>query len=273
MIMPAIKKILFPVNFSQRSRGAARYVEAFVGWFEAELMLLHVVANGTNTLAEELKPASQARLGEFLADELKYFTTHRVCEVGDPAAKIVEMTHSWKPDLVMMPTDEGFNSYLPLFLGSITARLLHEVDLPVWTDVHTEAAPSLERITCSKVLCAVDLGERSHRVLEWGAFLAREHDAELRIVHATPVAGRGDDESGAAAAAGTRIAELQRVAGTNARTCIAKGKAASVIHDEAKKFSADLLIIGRHNPAGVAKHLRYNAYDIIGKSPCPVISV
>ena len=76
--MPAINRILFPVSLSERSRGAARYVEAFVGWFEAELMLLHVVANGTNTLARELKPTSQTQLDEFLTDEFKYFTTHRV---------------------------------------------------------------------------------------------------------------------------------------------------------------------------------------------------
>jgi hypothetical protein len=34
--MPAIKKILFPVDFSKRCIGAARYVEAMAGRFEAE---------------------------------------------------------------------------------------------------------------------------------------------------------------------------------------------------------------------------------------------
>lgn len=41
--MCEIKKILFPVDFSDTCLGAARYVEAFVGHFEAELMLLHVI--------------------------------------------------------------------------------------------------------------------------------------------------------------------------------------------------------------------------------------
>jgi nucleotide-binding universal stress UspA family protein len=273
--MPVIKKILFPVNFSERSRGAARYVEAFVGWFEAELMLLHVVGDGTNTLAKELKPASQAQLDEFLADELKHFTTHRVCEVGDPAAKIVEIAHSWKPDLVMIPADYGFGSYFSLFLGSITAKVLDSVEVPVWTDVHTEQAPSLEKITCSKVLCAVDFGGRSRAVLEWGAFLAREHDAELRIVHALAAGGDLDGQPAAspAAAAKAGIAELQLGAGTKATTFIAEGEVASVVSREAQDFSADLLIIGRQNALGATRHSRHNSYDIINKSPCPVISI
>ena len=41
--MLTLKKILFPVDFSERASGAAHYVEAFTGRFNAELTLLHVV--------------------------------------------------------------------------------------------------------------------------------------------------------------------------------------------------------------------------------------
>ena len=41
--MFAMKKILFPVDFSERCTSAARMVEAFVGHFQAELTILHVV--------------------------------------------------------------------------------------------------------------------------------------------------------------------------------------------------------------------------------------
>ena len=86
--MPLIKKILFPVDFSASCLGAARYVEAFAGRFEAEIMLFHVVGMGEGglTLAEELLPVRQAELNAFLADELKYFTTERLCVMGDDAA-------------------------------------------------------------------------------------------------------------------------------------------------------------------------------------------
>src|SRR5581483_4838609 len=102
--MPSIKKILFPVDFSPQSIGAARYVEAFAGRFQARIQLLHVVSNGERILAEELLPARQRQLDEFLTTELRYFDTERVCVTGDPAEKIVEAADAWSPDIVMMPT-------------------------------------------------------------------------------------------------------------------------------------------------------------------------
>ena len=278
--MPAIKKILFPVDFSARCFGAARHVETLAGWFQAEIMLLHVVGNGTNTLAAELKPRSQERLNAFLADELKHFTTQRVCVIGDPVDKIVEMARSWSPDLVMMPT-RGLGFFRSFLLGSVTAKVLHDVECPVWTGIHEEDAPPLEKITWSKVLCAIDLGDRSPDVLEWAAFLAREHQAELRIVHATPAleaaaTGRYLDEEFAAslaAEAKSRIVAIEAAVGTNATIQIARGNARTAVTCAAKDFSADLLVIGRHNSAGIAGHLRHNAYAIIRASPCPVISI
>src|SRR5579859_3720635 len=103
--MPIIKKILFPVDFSQRSIGAAHYVESLAGRFEAEIMLLHVVDAATHgSIAQELQPSLQEQLKAFLADDLRQFVTRRVCTIGDPAEEIVNMVQSWAPDLVMMPS-------------------------------------------------------------------------------------------------------------------------------------------------------------------------
>jgi nucleotide-binding universal stress UspA family protein len=279
--MPTIKKILFPVDFSARSIGAARYVESLAGRFDAEIMLLHVVENGTNTLAEELLPAREIQLDGFLADELKYFTTGRTCVVGqDPAQEIIDTARSWQPDLVMMPT-HGFGLYRRLLLGSVAAKVLHDLECPVWTDVHSEQAPPLERITCRRVLCAIDLEDQSGCLLRWGAFLAGEYQADLRIVHAIPAAEGGvpgrylDSEfvASIAAEAKSRIATLQSSCGTKASVEIEVGDPAKVVADVARAFAADILIIGRHDSSGVDGHLRQNSYGILRDSPCPVISI
>ena len=73
--MPQIKRILFPVDFSAACRGAARYVEAVAGRFEAEITLLHAVGMGEHNLAETLMPSRQAELNAFLAGEFKYRPT------------------------------------------------------------------------------------------------------------------------------------------------------------------------------------------------------
>ncbi len=184
--MSIINKILFPVDFSNECVGAARYVEAVAGRFESEVTLLHVVCPGEHTLADELLPKRQAQLSAFLADELKYFATQRVCVTGDdPALAIEQAARTRKPDLIMMPT-HGLGAFRRLLLGSVTAKVLHDVRCPVWTSVHAEAAPRLENIHCRRILCTVDLNERSQSVLDWAASIAAEYEAALGIVHATP---------------------------------------------------------------------------------------
>jgi nucleotide-binding universal stress UspA family protein len=76
-----------------------------------------------------------------------------------------------------------------------------------------------------------------------------------------------------AAEARTRIAELQGAAGTSASVDMTQGKVSEVVACAANAWSADLLVIGRHNGSGLAGHLRQNAYSIIGESPCPVLGI
>jgi nucleotide-binding universal stress UspA family protein len=278
--MPQIGKILFPVDFSDSCVGAARHVAFFAGQFEAEIMLLHVVTMGEHNLASELLPGRQAQLNAFLTSELKYFTAHRVCVTGDPPSAIAECARSWNPDLVMIPT-HGLGYFRRHLLGSITAKALHDLSCPMWTSIHAETAPALEEIHCRRILCAVDLCERSGCILGWAAWLAGEYQASLAIVNATPqvdatasgwyleeefrryVSEKAEKEIGA----------LQAQTSTASRVYINPGDPAEVIANAARDFGADLLVIGRHGAAGLAGALLQNAYAIIRESPCPVISI
>ena len=281
--MPQINKILFPVDFSPGCLSVARYVEALAGRFEARIMLLHVVGMGDGglTLAEERLPLRKAQLDAFLANELKYFATDRVCVTGDePAPVIVDTALSWGADLVMMPT-HGLGVFRGLLLGSVTAKILHDLDCPVWTSVHTDVILPLEQIHCRRILCAIDPGDRSQSVLGWAASLAAEYEAVLGIVHATaefPTAvisvGLEDElRQSVSEQAKKEIADLQAIAGTSAEIFIGFGDAARVVAGAATDFAADLLVIGRHDGSNAAGFLHPNAYAILRESPCPVISI
>ncbi len=279
--MPQIKKILFPVDFSESSLGAARYVEAFAGRFEAEIMLLHAVGMGEHMLAEELLPLRRAQLDAFLADELKYFTTHRVCKIeDDPAAAIMDEAREWGADLVMLPT-HGLGFFRRHLLGSVAAKTLHDLDCPVWTSVHAESAPPLEAIHCRRILCAVALDPCSPKVLRWASWLASQYDAALGIAYATvgidsAVASLNLEEEfnrEVSVQAEERIAALQAEVGASAEVLIGAGKPEEVIAKAAADFKADLLVIGRHSGAGIAGHLFQSAYAILREAPCPVISI
>ena len=278
--MRGIKKILFPLDFSEMCPGAGRYVEAFAGRFEAEIMLLHAVERGKYSTAEELQPRRQLMLDSFMRNELTQFTTHRICRLGEPADVIAETARTWCPDLVMMPT-HGIGLYDRLILGSVTAQMLRELDCLLWTDVHSEFAPPLENIHCRRILCAVDLGERSRSVLQWADVFAAEYQAELTVVHAIPerlavASGRGFGvEHGGLALADsqTQVEALVKSAGANASASIEYGDPPEIISLRAAAVAADLLVVGRHQGSGLQAELYQHLYSIVCKSPCPVLSI
>jgi nucleotide-binding universal stress UspA family protein len=268
------------VDFSDRCAGAGRYVESFAGRFQAEIMLLHAVDRGVHAPAEELRPGRERQLASFMAGELKQFTTQRVCRLGEPGAIIAEAARTWWPDLVMMPTD-GMSLYDRLMLGSVTARMLTELECPVWTDVHSDVAPALEAIRLRKVLCAVDLTYRSRRVLEWASFLAAEYQAELTVLHAIPekmavAAGQTQHRETAGSAfthARNQIDALQTTVGVAGSALVEAGDPAEVVARTAKRLGADLLVVGRHETKGVYEHFHQHLYSIVCESPCPVLSI
>lgn len=276
MPVKLINKILFPVDFSDSCLAAARYVEALAGRFEAKIRLLHIVTRGEHTLPEELLPLRRAELDAYLASELKYFSVERVCTIGEkPASAIIEAAENWDPDLVMMPT-HGLGTFTRLFLGSVTAEILRELKCPVWTTVHSEAPIPLENIHMRKVLCALDLSDRSPYVLEWAAALAAEYQACLGIVHATrpmpqPLISVGlENELNRSVVAEARqeIDSLRFTAGVQETPVfIETGDSAEVIARAQKNFNADLLVIGRHQSGPE------DAFAILRDSPCPVVSI
>ena len=286
------KKILFPIDFSDRCTGAARFVEAVAGRFDAELTLLHVVEpadylygslefGGTSLNDYHAERMNQCRrqLDTYLSKELEPFQVRRVLMEGDPARRIVEVAHDEKMDLVMMPS-HGFGPFRRFIIGSVTAKVLHDVECPVWTGVHMEEAPPLELIGCRSVLCGVDLGSQSERTVSYAGQLAEEYGAELRLVHATPVCesrpGKYMDSEFYVSISAKAKEEMERLrdrVGVKAEVLLDGGDPATVVHAMAEKHKADLVVIGRGSAAGGFGRLRTHAYAIIRQSPCPVLSV
>ena len=273
------KRILFPVDFSERCTDAARMVETFAGHFQAELTLLHVLEPLTyNDLPVDVTAITRQQMNGYLAEELKHFDVNRVVLAGESASKIAAYAHANGFDLIMLPT-HGYGRFRRLMLGSVAAKVLHDADCPVWTGVHMEQVPRLEDIAFRRVVCAIDLGEQSCPTLRWATDFAAEFGASLTVVHAVPEAREGDslyaDEKGREK---LRLAK-ERVQAI--KDCVKSGAEVSVIADEvayavcgaAGREKADLLVIGRSLAQGMLGRLKANAYSIIRQSPCPVISV
>jgi len=277
--MQSVSHILLPVDFSERSVGAAHYAGSLAGHFGCQLTLLHVLVPpqyefgavdiAGSMLAELCRDrAEQARkdIQTFLAPGLAGLRVRRVVLEGDPAGTIVEFAHNERVDLIVMPT-HGYGPFRRFMLGSNTAKVLHDADCPVWTGVHMEDAPTAPSIAVRNVLCAVDLGQQSSKTLFWAARLAQEFGARLTLLHVT-ACGPGVND-----AASEELRRLQGFVGAEADLEIENGEPARVICAAAERLKADVLVIGRGSAAGVFGRLRTNAYAIIRQSPCPVVSV
>jgi nucleotide-binding universal stress UspA family protein len=290
--MPSLSRILLPVDFSGRCRGAARYAEAIGSRFGSEITVLHVLPPphyefsalevGGSVLNELYASRSrQVRedLDALLAEELAPFRVKRVLLEGDPSRQIVQYAGSHQTDLILMPT-HGYGPFRRFILGSVAAKVLHDADCPIWTGIHLEEAPPLERIALRNVLVAVDLGPHSSTPLQWASWLASSCDAKLWLIHATPsLEGRAgeyfdpDWRAHLADQARSEIAKLEREIAVTPEILIEDGDAPRVVCSAAGRLGADVLVIGRGSAAGVFGRLRTNAYGIIRQSPCPVVSV
>jgi nucleotide-binding universal stress UspA family protein len=286
------QRILFPVDFSDQCSQIAPEVQAVAQHFKAEVILLHafevppvwygeIDAASFSTLVDV--PALHAervrRLEEWRATHLPQTAAQCIVNDGEAGRVIVEVAKTEKAGLVMIPT-RGYGPFRRALLGSVTAKVLHDVECPVWTAAHTESINSRPPGQWRRIIAAVDLTERSIPVLEWASRLAKDFEASLTIAHVafhTEIAPHKYLEAVRTLAeqkAIERIMELQQSTGTNAPLCVTFGQdiAASVC-EIAKQNETDLIVIGRGHLSAALGRLRSNVYSIIRKSPCPVLSV
>jgi len=288
-----IKKVLLPVEFSERCFGAARYLaHPLARHFGSEITILHVMSPyydfGTAELAspspKDFIAHKQAQanqdLNAFLSKELGAERVKRILLEGDPARKIVEYAHAENSDLILMPT-HGYGPFRRLLLGSVTSKVLHDADCPVLTAAHTENMAPDKSISLKHVLCAIDLGAHSAQALDWASRFASEFGAKLTLVHViTSLDPRTQEyyfapewRSYVTDRARADVQHLQANVGTHAEVDLEMGEVAKSVCFVAGDRKADLLVIGRGLAAGVLGRFRTNAYAIIRESPCPVVSV
>jgi len=289
--MIEFKRILFPVDMSEEDRKAAPFVKVMAGWFGSQIDMLYVHEflfpsysppedyTGTAVaIAEECRKQRQAEFEAFLLSEFATANLHRTMVDGEAAQEIVSYAKANDVGLIMMPT-HGYSPFRRFLLGSVTAKVLHDVACPVWTGVHTPELLSENPEKCDRLLCAIDIQPADARVIRWVAEFARKRDCEVQLVHAVQGAPDTDDEREQLfreflfKAAHDAIGGLQKEVGTAFPVCVRGGKPEHVVHDAAQDLGADLVVIGRgqlNHPLG---RLRTHTYSIIRESPRPVVSV
>jgi len=291
--MALISRILAPVVFSDRCQDATRYAAALACRFQSDLVLLHVFVQPWALYSSPEGYATpppydmdstmeqvQEQFDEFMAAELRGLPVSRVLTEGDPARVIAQYACSEKCDLIVMPT-HGYGPFRRFLLGSVTAKVLHDVARPIFTGPHMERAAVPEAPCFRKILCALDLCPESRGVLEWAARFGAAFGSEISILHVLP-AGTTRLEGiyfdprwriEMAANARHEIADLQAGLNLKAEILIEVGDVPDAVRAVAETIHADLVVAGRGRAHGMLGRLRANTYGIVRDSCCPVVAV
>ena len=286
-LMLNIKKILLPLDLQEAALPVTliRQTTALAHRFGSEILILHVVKPLTylttgaeaHELIEQAVAREQDKLKTCLGSELDALSVRRVVIKGDPAREIVRTAHDEKVDLIVMPT-HGYGMIERFLLGSVTAKVLHGSECPVWASAHVEKGPD-QNLVIRNVLCAIDFSSHSHKTIRWAQEVAAEFGAELTLAHVTPgveIYGPGGHhvlngmKQELVNSAAKQMAKIQEELGTKATVFIGSGDVPKVISHAAKETKADLLIVGCRSHGG---RLGTVAYGIIRESPIPVLSI
>jgi nucleotide-binding universal stress UspA family protein len=271
-----LKKLLVPVDFSARSLKAAEHARYLAQQSGCEIVLLHVNEPSRKT-APETPEAGMPALKGILCGA----TVRAVDLTGDPAPAILDYAAHYQPDLIVMPT-HGYGVLRRFLLGSVTAKVLHDSEFPVWTGVHGEGEGE-EGVAPFRgirhVVCAVDLGPPSEHALRWSAQFATSLDAKLTVVHASPqlvpvvgVVHEPEWRAHVLEALRGNMEALMEKAGVVAEARLKAGDAPGGVIEALEEEGGDVLVIGR-SPHGMMGRLRTAAYALIRQSPRPVVSV
>jgi len=284
--MPSFTHILFPVDFSARCEGAVPFVDDMARRNRAKVTLFSVahpyypaVMEAPLIDPQELLQELKSTLDASYTGCFQGLEVNRIAMLGEPAQEITGWAHANGVDLVMMPS-HGYGPFRQLLLGSVTAKVLHDIRCPVWTTAHTGTAPDRQHLGLKKVLCAVDGTPESASVIRFAASLSKDLGANLRLVTVVPGIEAWPErqmdiefEEQLRVNAKQRMEELEASIKIDAPFCVAVGPVADSVAEEAERHGADLLVIGRGAIHETLGRLRTHAYGLIRLSPCPVLSV
>ena len=142
--MIEFKRILCPIDFSESSVRAFGHAAALARWYNAQLIVLHVVptfdpVQVRGDLGDPVRlvtPISREQVLEemsrFLNVSVVSTQASLVAASGDPQTTIVDQAITNSVDLIVMGT-HGRRGFKRLLLGSVTETVLHEAPCPVLT--------------------------------------------------------------------------------------------------------------------------------------------
>ena len=285
--MLPFRRILFPIDYSEPCQAVVPYVQDMMRHFSADLTLVHAyapefarweLALADPEFPEKVRLLEEQRLREFAVENFPGRHVESIAELGEPGSVIHKVVQHQGTDLVMLAT-HGRGPVRRFLLGSVAAKVLHDIGAAVWTGVGSVFADHTPSLPYKSVLCALDDGEEAQGVLKATAAFASGYKAGLSIVHVVetpPMTYKVDFspyKKDLMSAADFRLRELKGESRIDAPHAVVDAGIPDGIRQEAARKNADLIITGRGHAQAPFNAMRSCLYPIVRQSPCPVLSI
>ena len=283
-----IRTILAPVDFSERSENALDHAAMLARHYEAKLICAHVVPPAPREyqlpvigIAPEPSPEYIAEMEKRLRSLLRAAPARNAEAIvlsGDPAHGIERLVTERQVDLVVM-APRGHGRFRRLLLGSVVAKVLHDVECPVLTGAHLGEEPAFGWARYDNVACALGLRDvvHSEEVVRWADGFAKSWSACLHVIHVPPSIdwGAGEwfphEKQLVREAWREKLDALLSKAGIEAVVHTQGMEAVPYVAEVIREVQANALIVGRSAEQGLLGG--GDAFVFARESPCPVVSV
>ncbi|MBS1806918.1 MAG: universal stress protein [Acidobacteria bacterium] len=281
-----IQRILCPTDLSPQSDEALQYALALARTYTAKLFICHCVPP---TFFVDV--AEREKYQEKFETSIRAFASPTepgmpACEgiivEEDPATAIARVAAEYHIDLIAMRSRR--RPLAAALLGSTAEAVCRTAPCPVLVTHPNEfewSGLNSDEVRIRRVLVATDFSNDSELAVQYGLSLAQEHQAELHLLHALPVAlspalagmpvGIESDFQRAARQLHQAVPDEAHL-WCKVVQAVRAGQPYREILTYAEEHSIDLICMGVHG-AGFSMRALFgsNADRVLRQAPCPVL--
>lgn len=293
-----IRRVVCPVDFSPIAKRALDHAAVIARWYEADLVVLHVVPFLPTMFgfpAAVDTAAVAAADADAVLPELTTFVTEAkamvkglemVVRSGSPAVEILRYATDEDVDLLVLGT-HGRTGFERFMVGSVTEKVLRKAPCPVLS-VPPQAEGQPEHPVFRKILCGADFSDTSNHAAGYALSLAQEANGQLTLLHVVDwmpdknFAKYPQFDAAAYRQVITREArrQLEALVPEEARNwCepdlrISCGKPYREIVRIATEEAADLVVLGAHGHGPIDRMLFGSTTEhVVRQAHCPVLTI
>jgi nucleotide-binding universal stress UspA family protein len=285
-----IECILCPTDLSADSDEALRYAIALSRAYNAELILLHCDAIGSDQAnqdthdkaAEAIKEALIKHSGSTELGGLDWKSLVVNCD--DAGAAIAREAATYGVDLIVMRSRR--RPHRAALLGSTAESVSRTAPCPVLV-MHSDEREWVRdpgaRIELKRVLVAYDFSDHSELALNYALSFAQEYQAELHLLHVLPAFTLDESEIswyplGREGTYHKAAHRLQKAVPPEAhlwcsiKHAVSEGQPYREILNYAERNKIDLICLGAHGAGfGMRALFGSNVDRVLRQAPCPVL--